>query len=367
MTTDYRDHTIAVAESAIARIKALHLAADPQSLELWYTYASATHPILNEYVDKILAQRSTVTTAEAEDIYRRFILPSRVASRLEAAGNKIRDEIDQIVAMIEAAIGATNNYQQELSESNRKLERPIERETLRIIVESLIYSTKEMEQENTSLNLSLRLSRKQIEDMQDDLLSLRFENLTDPLTQVSNRKHFDESLQRLASESAQTRAPFCLILVDVDDFKMFNDRHGHQTGDVVLRLIATELKRTVKGQDIVARYGGEEFAIILPETNLPSALRVAERIRTTIMAKELRRRKTGESLGRITISLGLAQFRDNESVNDLVERADQCLYAAKRQGRNCVVAEDRFATQNPNRMSQTQAPRRFTPGYGNSP
>jgi diguanylate cyclase len=84
------------------------------------------------------------------------------------------------------------------------------------------------------------------------------------------------------------------------------------------------------------------------------------------MAKELRRRKTGESLGRITISLGLAQFRDNESRNDLVERADQCLYAAKRRGRNCVVAEDRFATQNPDRMSQTQTPRRFMPGYGKS-
>jgi diguanylate cyclase len=342
-----RDHSIAIAERAISQIKALQLSAKPRSFELWYTYASGTEPKLNEYVDGVLTRRGILTSDEAEEIYRRFMLPSRVASRLETAGNKIKDEIDQIVAMIEAAIGATSHYQQELSQSSRQLERPVERETLRIIVESLIYSTKEIEQENTTLNLSLRLSRKQIEDLQDDILSLRFENLTDPLTKVSNRKHFDESLQRLAREAAKKRTPFSLILADVDDFKLFNDRHGHQTGDLVLRLIAMELKRAVKGSDIVARYGGEEFAIILPETNLQSALPVAENIRRTILTKELRRRKTGESLGRITISLGVAEFRTNESVDDLVARADRCLYAAKQRGRNCVVLEERSLAQSP--------------------
>src|SRR5262249_51340263 len=161
-----------------------------------------------------------LTTGEIDDIYRRFILPSRVASRLETTGAKIKDEIDQIVAMIEAAIGATSHYQQDLSENSQRLKRPIERETLRIIVESLIYSTKEIEQENATLNLSLRLSRKQIEDLQDDLLSMQFETLTDPLTRISNRKHFDESLQRLASEGAEKRTQLSLILADIDDFKM---------------------------------------------------------------------------------------------------------------------------------------------------
>jgi diguanylate cyclase len=345
MNEDYRDHTIAIAESAISQIKALKLSAEPHSFELWYTYASGTDLALNEFVERILAQRGALSPAEAEKIYRRFILPSRIASRLEAAGAKIKDEIDQIVAMIEAAIGATSHYQHELSENSQRLERPIERETLRIIVESLIYSTKEMEQENTTLNLSLRLSRKQIEDLQDDLVSMRFENLTDPLTRVSNRKHFDESLKRLAREGAEKGIPFSMILADVDDFKMFNDRHGHQTGDLVLRLIAMELRRAVKGQDIVARYGGEEFAIILPQTDLQSAQSVAENIRRAIVTKELRRRKTGESLGHITISLGVAEFRGNESVNDFIERADKCLYAAKRRGRNCVIAEDRSITQ----------------------
>ena len=110
----------------------------------------------------------------------------------------------------------------------------------------------------------------------------------------------------------------------------------------MLRLIAGEMKQAVKGQDIVARYGGEEFAIILPATGLVAATAVAERIRTMTMSKELRRRKSGESLGRVTVSLGVAEYRGGDSTQDLVERADNCLYAAKRRGRNCVVAQDQL-------------------------
>jgi diguanylate cyclase len=102
------------------------------------------------------------------------------------------------------------------------------------------------------------------------------------------------------------------------------------------------LKQAVKAQVVVARFGGEEFAVILPATGLMVATSVAERIRETTMSRELRRRKTGESLGRVTISLGVAEYRPNESAQDLVERADNCLYAAKRRGRNCVVAQDQL-------------------------
>ena len=164
---------------------------------------------------------------------------------------------------------------------------------------------------------------------------------------LANRKHFDQSLERIIASSGERGELFCLILADVDHFKTFNDTHGHQMGDHVLRLIAGEMKQAVKGQDVVARYGGEEFAIILPATGLSAATGVAERIRQTTMSKELRRRKTGESLGRVTISLGVAEYRRHESVQDLVERADNCLYAAKRRGRNCVVAQDQLVAGSP--------------------
>ena len=128
-------------------------------------------------------------------------------------------------------------------------------------------------------------------------------------------------------------------MTDIDHFKAFNDNFGHLTGDQVLRLVAMSVKANVKGQDTAARYGGEEFAIILPNTVLRSAITVADHIRKAVMTKELMKRSTGEHLGRITISLGVATLRKGDTIASLIERADSCLYAAKRHGRNRVMCE----------------------------
>ena len=128
-------------------------------------------------------------------------------------------------------------------------------------------------------------------------------------------------------------------MTDIDHFKKFNDTYGHLTGDQVLRLVAMSVKQNVKGQDIAARYGGEEFAVVLPNTVLRSAITVADHIRRAVMAKELMKRSTGEHLGRVTISVGVAALRPDDTPQTLIERADCCLYAAKRNGRNRVICE----------------------------
>src|SRR6201999_1004856 len=127
------------------------------------------------------------------------------------------------------------------------------------------------------------------------------------------------------AEAVASAEPLSLMLTDIDHFKTFNDTYGHLTGDQVLRLVALSVKQNVKGQDIAARYGGEEFAIVLPRTALRGAITVADQIRRSVMSKELMKRSTGEHLGRVTVSIGVATHRRGDSMHSLIERADACL------------------------------------------
>jgi diguanylate cyclase len=210
---------------------------------------------------------------------------------------------------------------------------------IRTIVESLVHATKKVERTNKALEARLSSSKQEISELQVNLEAVRTESLTDPLSSLANRKFFDEALAKTVAEAHARHEPLSLMLTDIDHFKKFNDSFGHLTGDQVLRLVAIAVKQNVKGQDVAARYGGEEFAIVLPNTALRSAITVADHIRRVVMNKELMKRSTGEHLGRITISIGVATLGSGDNPRSLIERADVCLYAAKHSGRNRVIGE----------------------------
>ena len=128
-------------------------------------------------------------------------------------------------------------------------------------------------------------------------------------------------------------------MVDIDFFKKFNDNYGHQLGDQVLKLVAKTLTTSVREGDLPARYGGEEFSVVLPNADLEVAREIAERIRKRVGVKKIVKRSTGEDLGNITMSLGIARYDIGESMQELIKRADEALYAAKRTGRNRVLTE----------------------------
>jgi diguanylate cyclase len=196
-----------------------------------------------------------------------------------------------------------------------------------------------MREINKALEDRLTLSKSEISNLQQSLEAIRAESLTDPLTGLGNRKYFDRSIDMAVETALATGEPLSLLMFDIDHFKSFNDSYGHLTGDQVLRLVGMSLKQTIKGQDITARYGGEEFAVVLPNTALRQALTVADHIRRAVMAKELKKKSTGEILGRVTISVGVSMLKPSDDTDSLIERADACLYAAKRNGRNRVVCE----------------------------
>ena len=148
-------------------------------------------------------------------------------------------------------------------------------------------------------------------------------------------------LSQAAGEACATGLPVALLLLDIDHFKKFNDDCGHAIGDNVLRLMARVLTENTKGRDTAARYGGEEFAIILQGADLAGAQAVAEQVRQALEQYPIMNRLTGQRYGRVTCSIGVAQYRPGEFLGDLINRADQALYAAKNAGRTTVWLEQR--------------------------
>jgi len=151
---------------------------------------------------------------------------------------------------------------------------------------------------------------------------------------------FDTELLAAVAETQENGETVALVMIDIDHFKSFNDTWGHQTGDQVLRLVAQCMSENVKGRDTVARFGGEEFAIILRRTTLEHATRLADQIRAYVESKKLIKRSTGDVLGTITVSAGVARLGERDTPASLIQRADSCLYRAKNTGRNRVVGED---------------------------
>ncbi|GAB4498754.1 MAG: hypothetical protein OHK003_12100 [Anaerolineales bacterium] len=158
---------------------------------------------------------------------------------------------------------------------------------------------------------------------------------TDPLTGILNRRRFFELAEVEFSKSSTSNMPFSVIMLDVDDFKQFNDRHGHKVGDSVLTLVAETCKTSLRTDDILGRLGGEEFAVALPNTRLEDALEVAARLRRAIQEVNL----SDGSIIAITVSVGVAEFDYNcKSLDELLDRADKAMYTSKNSGRNRVSA-----------------------------
>ncbi|MFN3659396.1 MAG: GGDEF domain-containing protein [Pseudolabrys sp.] len=336
---DEHERTMAFADIALGQLKALRQPAIPRNYEIWYSYATGYHPSLNQKINETLQQNGALSDADLEQIYETYLSPTRLTERIDKVGSQVMGEIEQVMAMIDAAAGSANNYSETLSGMSEKIGDSKDREGLRAIVESLVQTAKDMEVSNQKLEERLNASKKEINELQENLEAVRTESLTDPLTQLANRKFFDLTLERSLAEAHAKNEPLSLMMTDIDHFKTFNDSFGHLTGDQVLRLVAMSLKQNVKGQDTAARYGGEEFAVILPNTVLRSAITVADHIRRAVMTKELMKRSTGEHLGRVTISIGVATLQKGDTVQALIERTDNCLYAAKRHGRNRVMCE----------------------------
>lgn len=325
-------------DQAMARITQLALPATPDIFELWYVYFAGISSEITRAIDILIANAQEITEDRCRDLHGRFLSQDRNEETIRNAGEQINATIQSVSGAVKDVHDATASYSGRLEGVSEKMANVNSPDEMRAIVKSVMADTHVMLERNQRLELELDRSSSLMQELQRDLERVRKEAMTDSLTGLSNRKAFDAAIARVTEETATSHSSFTLLMVDIDHFKSFNDNYGHQIGDQVLRLVARTLIEGVKGRDIAARYGGEEFAIILPDTTLPAGVAVGNSLCKAVATKDIINRSSSEKLGRITMSVGVAEYIPGEDTVDLIERADSALYTAKHNGRNQVAA-----------------------------
>ncbi len=202
-----------------------------------------------------------------------------------------------------------------------------------------------------STDFSQRLVRKQRDELgyliywfnrlsdklEQDYIRIETISITDNLTKLNNRNRTDSFFPQVLLNAQRKKTLLSVVILDIDLFKSINDTHGHLVGDEVLKTFADILRSTARFHDFIARWGGEEFILILSDTSLIDAANHVEKIRQAIEKHNFK------GVGRVTASFGIALVADKDNVHSVMQRADECLYAAKKRGRNCVIVEGEIA------------------------
>ena len=328
-----------ISKAALNSIEKLNLLATPEAYEVWFTYYARTRPDLIRAIDSLFDKNSEINDVICAELYSNFLSEYKNEDRIRSTGEQLQDTITSISDSMLSAKNATHSYSQRLADIVDKLSTSSPEDAKQIIKDTG-RETQSILIENQKLEEQLKQSTAIVEDLKKDLEFIKREAVTDGLTGLSNRKAFDEEIERTMLESKAENKTFTLLIIDIDHFKSFNDKYGHQVGDQVLKLVARTLKDGLKGRDFAARYGGEEFAILLPETPRDAAMMVGNSLRKSLANKDVINRTTGDVLGRITMSIGVAEYKPDSTADTLIERADKALYQAKDAGRNQVIASD---------------------------
>jgi len=326
-----------LARKAIEDMERCKIWPTPLNYELWLHYVGAPDGALAKEIGRLLALGEPITEEVSEELAATYLPKARLNEQIRDAGDQLNKELASVAEAIKQAQKSSELYGVSLASAGRELETHTEPTAVKKIVETLSAATRRVQKENKSLEKRLAESTAEVGRLREHLEQVRRDATTDALTSLANRKAFDDELDRACQEAREKGEPLSLAVLDIDHFKQFNDNWGHQTGDQVIRYVSSVIGRMAPPPRFAARYGGEEFAMIFPRERAADVLQTLEDIREEISSRSLKRRSTNDDLGAITVSAGLAELNPGESMEALIGRADDALYASKRTGRNKVT------------------------------
>jgi diguanylate cyclase len=333
-----REQSAEILRLAVAAMGKQPAAANPAHYALWYEHCGGLNPGLSRVLEARIAAGSVLTD---EDVWQ--LHGEHIAAREHRQYESVRADLHRILkdtaTETKKAEDHTTRIDESLAHHQERLISPTDPVAVERTVVDLLNDTGKMRAVAAELSARLQASTEEVNSLTQSLHRAQSEALCDPLTQLRNRRGFEQSARDLQLQRGNL-GNMALLMLDIDHFKAVNDTHGHVLGDKVLRAVADVLKSNIKGRDVAARLGGEEFAVLLPETSVAGAVTLAKQICGLVSHGRIKRAAGEGPIGQVTLSIGVAVARVSESLESLMERADAALYGAKRAGRARVnIAE----------------------------
>ncbi len=315
-----------------------NLPANPVNYTVWYEYVSGKNLKLKTAIDHSVKNDKPLNNNSLETLYQKYVTDGDriVVGKLLT---KISLMLKDVTNHVSDTEGDLAGHGKNLGDLAEQVTEAHDYKDIKNIVDQMLVETKSLIQSGQRLQTRMKISSDDLKQLHQDLEKSQQEAQTDALTSLINRRGLEKRFELERIRATQNNSPFSIIMADIDHFKRVNDNFGHLVGDSLLKNLAIMIKSHLRQNDVAARYGGEEFLILLPETGIEGAKAVAQKIKKALAIKEWKLKGTGESMGNITISMGIALYTLNEPEKDLVKRADDALYLAKDQGRNRIITE----------------------------
>ncbi|MFQ5431256.1 MAG: GGDEF domain-containing protein [Nitrospinota bacterium] len=350
--TEYQDSqkTQQVVKKLLPFMSKKKIPINPENFRVWFEYFYNRDDDIKIYLDKLLDERVDFTAKLNSQIYRKFFDRNmHVESEekmqkefeiAEAVTLKASELILNTIVDILQNVKYSSEYGKKLEKHADKAKKVKKIDELESLLGSLLRDTHEMEAENTEIQGKLKKSTTELESLHVELTDAKEMARIDSLTGLYNRRFFDGEMGKQLGMAKEKGWDFSLIMFDLDEFKNFNDQYGHIVGDTLLRTVAKEMTDVFNNSYYICRYGGEEISVICADAKLVKAVKMAEKIRRHIQNMEFTVR--GEHAA-VTLSAGVSQYRKGDKVLDMIDRADQGLYIAKKTGKNKVCDENEIS------------------------
>ena len=320
--------------AVLGLLERAHVPPQPDFYRLLYDYVAGVPGAVAGRIETILNDDEGDTQGR---LYAEFVAPYENSEPLERAVSKMVSRLKTIDYLIGRSAEATTENSRSLHAAGQHLSHDrLDAALLGEWILRLKVNNERMRRANLVLSQQLAQAHEELLATQVEIARSREGALLDALTGVANRVGIDAMFARLRRDAPDQ--VLSVALLDIDHFKTLNDTYGHQLGDKVLRVVGRALVEAAGSKRLVGRLGGDEFAIILPDAALEAAHDAAESLRHAVAASDLSDALGGAILGAITASLGVAELQPGETIREMLERADRCLYRAKQSGRNRVEA-----------------------------